>query len=149
MKLFGLGVIESPDGLDTRSATIIKMSMIDNPDSRYIFFEISSLIVMAFRCFVKYKFHENALGRPTTMKNARSTTMSQHLCLIMYGRAIALPTKYNLEPCTVSTYNVMKYATQSINDEQMRALFSMNQDNRGVEYTLGKHRIVSSTVCLC
>ena len=83
------------------------------------------------------------------MKNARSATMSQHLFLIMYGSARALPTKYNLEPFTVSTYNVMKYATQSINDEQIRVLFSTNQDNQGVEYTLGKHRIVSSTVCLC
>jgi hypothetical protein len=48
----------------------------------------------------------------------------------MYGIASALPTKYNLEPVTVSTYNVMMYATHSINDEQMRALFSMNLGNQ-------------------
>jgi len=59
--------------------------------------------------------------------------MSQHLCLTMYGSARELPTKYNLDPFTVSTYNVMKYATQSINDEQMRALFSMNQGNQDDE----------------
>jgi hypothetical protein len=76
------------------------------------------------------------------MKNARSATMSQHLFLIMYGSARVLPTKYNLEPFTVSTYNVMKYATQSINDEQMRVLFSTNQDNQGDEYTVGKHRML-------
>jgi hypothetical protein len=82
---------------------------------------------------VKQQFHENALGRPTTIKNAKRATMSQHLCLTMYGSARALPTKYNLEPFTVSTYNVMKYATQSINDEQMRVLFSTNQGNQDDE----------------
>jgi hypothetical protein len=51
----------------------------------------------------------------------------------MYGMARALPTKYNLEPLTVSTYNVMKYATHKINDEKMRALFSTSQGNQGVE----------------
>jgi hypothetical protein len=44
----------------------------------------------------------------------------------MYGIASALPTKYNLEPVVVSTYNVMMYATHRISDERMRALFSMS-----------------------
>ncbi len=63
------------------------------------------------------------------MKNESNATMSQHLCLIMYGIASALPTKYNLEPVVVSTYNVTMYATHRIKDERMRALFSMTQGN--------------------
>jgi hypothetical protein len=38
------------------------------------------------------------LGRPTTMKNESSATMSQHLLRTIYGIARALPTIYNLEP---------------------------------------------------
>jgi len=60
------------------------------------------------------------------IKKESSATMSQHLCLIMYGIASALPTKYNLEPVVVSTYNVMMYATHNISDERILALFSMN-----------------------
>ena len=88
------------------------------------------------------------MGNPTRMKNESNATMSQHLCLIIYGMARTLPTKYNLEPFTVSTYNVMKYATHSINDEQMRVWFSMSQGNRGVEQIAHKHRIVLTTACL-
>jgi len=51
----------------------------------------------------------------------------------MYGKARVLPTKYNLEPIVVSTYNVMKYATHKINDDQMRVLFSKSQGNQGDE----------------
>jgi hypothetical protein len=51
----------------------------------------------------------------------------------MYGSALTLAIKYNLEPIVVSTYNVMKYATHNINDEKMRALFSMNQGNQDDE----------------
>jgi hypothetical protein len=57
-----------------------------------------------------------------TIKKVSSATMSQHLCLTIYGKARVLPTKYNLEPVTVSTYNVMKYATHNINDDVIRAL---------------------------
>jgi len=89
-------------------------------------------LVYSVHVFVRI-IHESALGKPTMMKNESNATISQHLCLIIYGMARALPTKYNLEPLTVSTYNVMKYATHRINDEKMRALFSTNRGNQGVE----------------
>jgi hypothetical protein len=73
------------------------------------------------------------LGSPERIKKESNATMSQHLCLIMYGIANTLPTKYNLEPVVVSIYNVMMYATQRINDERMRALSSMRQDNQDDE----------------
>jgi hypothetical protein len=96
--------------------------------NQFFMFELIHSIEMVVRII-----HESALGKPTMMKNESNATISQHLCLIIYGMARALPTKYNLEPVTVSTYNVMKYATHSINDEKMRALFSTNQGNQGVE----------------
>jgi hypothetical protein len=80
-------------------------------------FELIDSIEMVVRII-----HESALGKPTIMKNESNATISQHLCLIIYGMARTLPTKYNLEPVTVSTYNVMKYATHSINDDVIRAL---------------------------
>ena len=89
-------------------------------------------LIDSIEMFVRI-IHESALGKPTMMKNESNATISQHLCLIMYGMARTLPTKYNLEPLTVSTYNVMKYATHKINDEKMRALFSTSQGNQSVE----------------
>jgi hypothetical protein len=81
------------------------------------------------------------------MKNESNATMSQHLCLIIYGMARTLPTKYNLDPFTVSTYNVMKYATHRINDEQMRVLFSMSQDNLDDECIVCKRRMLLASLC--
>ena len=56
--------------------------------------------------------------------------------------ASRLPTKYNLEPRVVSTYNVIIYATQRINDERMRALFSMNQGSQDDVCIAYKHRML-------
>ena len=93
---------------------------------------MSFVVINSIQVFVRI-VHESALGKPTMIKKESNATISQHLCLIMYGSARALPTKYNLEPIVVSIYKVMKYATHRINDEKMRALFSMNQGNRGDE----------------
>jgi len=93
---------------------------------------MSFVIINCIEVFVRI-IHESALGKPTMIKKESNATISQHLCLIMYGKARVLPTKYNLEPTVVSIYNVMKYATHKINDEQMRVLFSMSRGNQDDE----------------
>lgn len=62
----------------------------------------------------------------------------------MYGMASALPTKYNLDPVVVSTYNVMMYATHRTSEERMRALFSMSLGR--LVAALHKHRMLYLTV---
>jgi len=93
---------------------------------------MSFVVIGGIEVFVRV-IHESALGKPTMIKKESNATISQHLCLIIYGKARALPAKYNLEPIVVSIYNVMKYATHKINDEQMRVWFSMNWGNQGDE----------------